>query len=216
MRFAAVCLATIVSACAAEAQCRNAVVTRTYVPAQHALTYTYDNVAVPIALPLVVPAFSFQYVPPTCVPAKPAQTEFQLAAPAPPLRKEDIREIVRQVIEESRRSDPEDDGPPVNTTPIRKTPIQYIQQEEPIRPNPRSAFAQSAVNALHRNCATCHTGFASKGDAVIFSSGTVLNDNAPFVSMLKEIRTGHMPPKHTGLKPTDQEVNVMVAWLEGR
>ena len=217
MRFALICLSTLISVGAAEAQCatRNSVVTRSYTPSYQATTYTYDNVVVPIALPLAVPAFSFQYVPPTCTPAPKAQTEIQLAAPEPPLRKEDIRNIVRQVIEESRRTDVEDDGPPVNTSKARE-PIQYLQQTEIVKPNPKSAFAQAAINGLYRNCASCHTGFGSKGEAMIFSTGNILNPDAPFTSILKELKTKHMPPKNSGLQPTLHEVQSMVAWLEGR
>lgn len=84
------------------------------------------------------------------------------------------------------------------------------------RPGPQSKYAQAALNAFSRNCASCHTGSGSKGDMVMFTQQDVFNPDAPFGSMLKEIERQHMPPKSSQWQPTPEERNVMVAFLKGQ
>lgn len=153
--------------------------------------------------------------------------------------KDSIKELARLLLEEMRRQDagpaaPGDDGPPMavypggNTPPVGNTPPANGGAFPPPtvptpasnttggRPNPQSPFAQAAINALARNCASCHTGPGSKGDTVIFSQLNVLDPNAPFRTMLNEINSGRMPPRQSQWRPSPEEIAALQAWLSGR
>lgn len=218
----------------------------TYYPPQKTKV-VYEKVVetVPVPVPVIVPAFSFQYSPP-CVPAP----QKQMTAAD---NNAQLREFAKVLVEEIRRGQSTqgtppavpgavgDDGPPTlsdGNAPTQPVPVQQpvqspVAQPVPTQPptqppggggnppaaggpNPQSKYAQLALSAFKRNCATCHTGIGSEGDAVIFSQPGVLNPNAPWKSMLKEIQRGHMPPKKSTWQPTPDETASMIAWLSGQ
>lgn len=127
-----------------------------------------------------------------------------------------LKELAKLLLEEMRRQDAQegDEGPPMAVTPGNFQPAPVGQPAN--RPNPQSQFAQPAINALARNCAACHTGQGSKGDLIMFSQPDVLNPEVAFGTMLKEIESGRMPPKQSNYRPTQEEFQVMQAWLQGR
>ncbi len=140
-----------------------------------------------------------------------------------------LKELAKLLLEEMRRQDAQegDDGPPMAVTPGNfqpapvGSPAPFGQPGVPPatsggRPNPQSQFAQPAINALARNCAACHTGQGSKGELAIFTQPNVLNPDAPFGTMLKEVESGRMPPKQSNYRPTQDEFQVIQAWLQGR
>jgi hypothetical protein len=198
-------------------------------------------VAVPVAVPIVVPAFTYQYVPPVGVqpgfgyhsyggqPTMPGMPQYhgpyqQPAQPQPSFpgafnSNDKLRELAKLLLEEMRRQDAaangEDDGPPMAIYPA---PTNTGNPQPPLasRPNPRSPLAQPSINALARNCMSCHTGPGSKGDVVIFNQHNVLNPDAPFKSMLSEVEAGRMPPKQSNYKITDEERQYLREWLNGR
>jgi len=157
-----------------------------------------------------------------------------------------LRELAKLLLEEMRRQDsadqggtPGDDGPPMAVYPGSPAPVSNppatggtpgafppATGTPPApagnvgagggRPNPQSPFAQPAINALARNCMECHTGPGSKGDAVIFNQRNILNPEAPFRTMLKEMESGRMPPRQSSYRFTQDEFQAVQAWLQGR
>jgi len=144
-----------------------------------------------------------------------------------------LKELAKLLLEEMRRQDAidnggTDDGPPMAIYPGAQAPVTPPvtppvggPTNPPVgnlggRPNPQSPFAQPAINALAKNCMNCHTGPGSKGEVVIFSQLNQLNPDAPFRSMLSEIKGGRMPPRQSNFALTQQEYQVITAWLEGR
>src|SRR5262252_9676192 len=84
------------------------------------------------------------------------------------------------------------------------------------RPLPNSHYAVNAIGALSRNCAYCHTGGGARGDTVIFLQPGILNPDAPFRSMEREMQAGRMPPRTSQFRPTPEEYGVIMAWLSGQ
>jgi hypothetical protein len=79
----------------------------------------------------------------------------------------------------------------------------------------REQAAPFAIAALNRNCAACHTGAGSKGDQVIFSQPGVLNPDASWRSIIREVESGRMPPRSSQYRITQEEVAALRAWLQG-
>lgn len=196
----------------------------------------------PVAVPVIVPAFTYQYVPPVSVsqamPVYPGSPSVghsspygsaggysgpyqQYAPPQPALpgvgNNDKLKELARLLLEEMRRQEnPDDGGPPMALYPNNQPPVAAPQQNIGLRPNPQSQFAQPAINALARSCMACHTGPGSKGEVVIFSQQNILNPDAPFNTMLREVSQGRMPPRSSNHTLTQQEFQAISAWLEGR
>jgi len=84
------------------------------------------------------------------------------------------------------------------------------------KPAANSPFAMPAIAALSRNCAYCHTGGGARGDTVIFTQPGILNPDAPFRSMEREMQAGRMPPRNSQFRPSPEEYNIIMAWLSGQ
>jgi hypothetical protein len=84
------------------------------------------------------------------------------------------------------------------------------------RPLPNSPYAVNAIAALSRNCAYCHTGGGARGDTVIFLQPGILNPDAPFRSMEREMQAGRMPPRNSQFRPSPEEYGLIMAWLSGQ
>lgn len=165
---------------------------------------------VAIAVPILVPAFQFQYQPAFCsAPVAPAAypvTSDGISQPpnqnfdyGQQFTKEQIREIAKAVVAELRNMElngPEDDGPPEIPGGVSNQKITASINNE---------VASLASNAMHRTCAHCHTGAGSKGDTVIFSQFGVFNPNINWKRITEEVAAGTMPPPKSQFKLTLQE-----------
>lgn len=170
---------------------------------------------------------------------QPQQPQQGLPGAAP--NNDKLRELAKLLLEEMRRQDAadasaanggQDPGPPMAITPGGPVggpppvggpegfPAPTVGAAPPVvtggRPNPSSPFAQPAINALAKNCMSCHTGPGSKGNTVIFSQLNLLNPEAPFKTMLREIQQGRMPPRQSNWALTQQEYQALSVWLDDR
>ena len=84
------------------------------------------------------------------------------------------------------------------------------------RPLPNSIYAVNAIAALSRNCAYCHTGGGSRGDAILFVQPGILNPDAPFRSIEREMSAGRMPPRNSQFRLAPEEYSTIMAWLSGQ
>lgn len=193
---------------------------------------------VPIAVPVLVPAFQFQYQPPCYAPpvavpppvagygagyghgqpqygndpnaysSGPPTVNYGQQPSSIPNDKDKIRELAKALLEEIQRQSNDDGGPPAVSggvptgTPPGVPTGMTAQQAAPF-----------AIAALQRNCASCHTGVGSKGDTIIFSQPGVLDPNAPWRAMKREIESGRMPPKQSQFRPTPDELQALRIWL---
>jgi hypothetical protein len=136
-----------------------------------------------IAVPVLIPAFSFQYSQPCVMPtvaAAPVVPAPQ-AAPMPAAHSdESVRQLAKALLEEmSKQANPnEDDGPPVVRNGSFGSPA----------PAP-----VTGLSVLANRCASCHTGATSKAGLVIFSSPGVFNVAADRQRIVKAIDEGRMP-----------------------
>jgi len=87
----------------------------------------------------------------------------------------------------------------------------------PPPPVPSSDDLTAKVKSiLSKNCASCHTGAASKGQVVIFSDKEVLNPNAPRQRIWDAADEGRMPPeakKDAKYALSDADVAQLRAWM---
>ncbi len=104
--------------------------------------------------------------------------------------------------------------PPVPAGPPAYPPTAAAPQSG--RPLPNSVYAVNAIAALSRNCAYCHTGGGARGDTVIFLQPGILNPDAPFRSMEREMQAGRMPPRTSQFRPSPDEYATVMAWLSGQ
>jgi hypothetical protein len=79
----------------------------------------------------------------------------------------------------------------------------------------QEAAARSAVAAMSRSCAQCHTGERSKGKMMLFTQAGDLNQNAPWDKVKKQVEAGKMPPPVARNRPTADELAAIRAWLGG-
>jgi hypothetical protein len=225
---------------------------------------------VPIAVPVLVPAFQFQYQPPCYAPPiavpppvagygagygqqpqygnnpnaygnGPPAANYGQPPSAIPNDKDKIRELAKALLEEIQRQSNDDGGPPVvnGGAPAGNPPAGQPTGNPPGVPTgtppgvppgvptgnptgnppgvPKGMTAEQAaplaIAALQRNCASCHTGMGSKGDTIIFSQPGVLDPNAPWRAMKREIESGRMPPKQSQFRPTPDELQALRIWL---
>lgn len=197
-----------------------------------AFTYQYvPPVTVAQAVPVYPGAPAPLYTQPAMPQyAQPAMPQYNGPYQTPPVQPQQVapavtnndklKELARLLLEEMRRQDSQnngtDDGPPMAIYPTPNNVPAITPAVSLGKPNPQSPYAQAAINAFARNCMNCHTGPGSKGEVVIFSQLNLLNPDAPFKTMLSEINRGHMPPRDSNYRPTQEEVRVMIAWLEGK
>ena len=181
------------------AQCRNG---RCIVHEEVVDPVVVNQVFTPIAIPVIVPAFNFQYVPPIgthpCV-----QTPYTEPGQGQTFQDDQIKALAKALLEEmSKQSSPqpqEDEGPPA----VPGNPGRKLTSAE---------AAPFAIGALQKNCAACHTG-AGKGGVSLFSRPGILNQSAPWGSVLEQIDIGRMPPRDSQYSLTLQEKEFIHAWL---
>ena len=104
--------------------------------------------------------------------------------------------------------------PPQTQQPQGFPPTNAAPQSS--RPSANSPLAVPAIAALSRNCAYCHTGGGARGDTVIFIQPGILNPDAPFRSMERELQAGRMPPRTSQFRPSPEEYGQIMAWLAGQ
>jgi hypothetical protein len=181
--------------------------------------------ATPVAYPVLVPAFQFQYVPQTLAATVPVVSGgYPVAAPmqypyAQPMvsygqpqyqhqqqgfglnNKDKIRELAKALLEEMNRiSENGDDGPP---SVGNYGQYQYQQPDLP----------QLSINAMARTCSQCHTGIGSKADMILFTQPGLVNQNANWKKIKDELVSRRMPPKDVHFQLTEQERSTIVQWL---
>jgi mono/diheme cytochrome c family protein len=148
--------------------------------------------------------------------------------PAAPSSNDRIRELAKALLEEMQRQSGNgpDDGPPTVYDPNAPAAPPASTPPAPAPGSPpgvgsapqgmtREQAAPAAIAALNRSCASCHTGVGSKGDFTIFQQPGMLNPNAGWRSILREIDSGRMPPKSSQFRLTPEETNAIRTWLSG-
>jgi len=166
-----------------------------------------------VAVPVLVPAFQFQYSPPICAPIQQSyqQQPYQYQPTNPygaPNGRDHIRELAKALLEEMNKlASPQGDGPPVVTGPYASP------NPAPINPAPPN-FQNIAFNAMRRTCMACHTGVAAKGEMILFNQINVLNTGAPWAMIKKKVETGAMPPKQSQYKLTTEEIEAIKAFAQ--
>lgn len=160
----------------AQAGCNRCVTT-------YSTTYQYpvtEEIIVPIAVPVLIPAFQYQYVPavavPVTVPAVP------LPAPAPvqtPVGQApvDTKALARAILAELQSQQTEDSGPPVAIIGNFGAP----------------APVADGLTILNNRCASCHTGPNARQGMRIFNSPGVFNSAMDRQRALKAILEDKMP-----------------------
>jgi len=170
-------------------------------------------VPVAIAVPVLVPAFQFQYIPapvaypvvgapqpPAYVPGVPAS-----ASPAgfnlPSANQQDrIRALARALIEEMKKEE------------LADAPPMAHRGEQPVSVN--------HLSALSLSCAQCHTGSTAKGGVRIFTAPGVVDPLAPKAKIWDAISTGRMPPTKDEFgrlvhRPSVAEAEAIRQWALG-
>jgi hypothetical protein len=129
-----------------------------------------------------------------------------------------IRDLAKALLEEmNKQGTNEDSGPPVASGPLvpPSSPLPPGNPNLPTSGVSREQFAPSAMAALQRNCAACHTGNGAKGDFVLFTQPNVFNNAVSMRSILKEVDSGRMPPRSSQYRLSLEEVNHIRGWLSG-
>jgi len=185
----------------ANAQCRNGTcqirgnnavqVRANPVAVNNAVVYTYpttyqyptqeilvQQVAIPVAIPVLVPSWQYTYMPACAAPQVPGMQQPAFGAANDSER---IKQLARALMAEMNKqsapdgsSGAQDDGPPVA--------IDFPAQA-------------NFVNVLSNRCAECHTGANAKAGVMIFSSLGAFNPKVDRQRIMKAVEDGRMPPK---------------------
>lgn len=149
----------------------------------YSTTYQYpliEETVIAVPVPVLVPAFQFQYVPAVpavAVPTIPAPVmPAPAAAPTPASQgnNTDIKALARAVLAEIQAS--QDDGPPVAIMDFGATPR-----------------VADGISVLSNRCAACHTGPASKAGVQIFTAAGAFNNAVDRQRIKKAIDENRMP-----------------------
>jgi hypothetical protein len=188
-----------------------------------------QQVFTPVAVPIFVPTFQFQYQPAPCVPngvtfpgANLGYTQpgmGYLPQPSQPntnlglgMEKERIKALARALLEEmSKENDPnnqeQDDGPPMALEP---------NAQFPSPPNPSRNF----LTVLANRCSSCHaTGPNYKGGPVMFDANLQFNPQTDKTATLDAVEKFRMPKgalNDPRKRLTQQEYNILYAWAKSR
>lgn len=211
----------------ASAQCSGHVVHRrvvhTYSP-----TYQYPvrevivkDTIIPVAVPVLVPAFQFQYTAPCATPivaapgfagthAVPGVTPvIPGVSPMQPVSvgpggfgaindQEKIRLLAKALLEEMSKQADGDNGPPVALS------------GGPVTPPVSGSFNRFQV--LNARCASCHTGPSSKGGVQIFTAPGQFNPVVDRQRLIRAVEDGRMPPQAVAdpsFRLSQQEVSAL-------
>lgn len=135
-----------------------------------------EQVLTPVAIPVLVPAYQFQYVPAPC-----QQTPQVQAMPQQSLQnavnseEEKIKRLIREVIREEL-SAPQSGPPPIVEDGLASPALTY-------------------ESVLKNRCYECHNAGNTKGDFLIFSGVNTLSKNLDRDKVFKEAVSFRMPPK---------------------
>lgn len=193
-----VLMVCLVMGASAEAGCRSGVCGVT----TYSTTYQYpvtEQIIVPISVPVLIPAFQYQYVPavavPVAVPATPLPAPVAAPTPVAPAvaANPDMKALAKALLAEMSSQQVEDTGPPVA----------IMDFGTPAPPNPPpGGFA-----ALSK-CAACHTGPSARNGVQIFTSPGVFNRAVDKQRIIKSIMSNKMPLDQRTFTPvplSDQE-----------
>lgn len=216
----------------------------TFVPKKEVIVKEVIN-EIPVAFPVLVPAFQYQYVPPCCTPAAGAPAHGAAAAappggqpvatppPAAPggagvgqLDQTQIRALAQLILAELKREQEAagpDAGPPAVLDPSAPGVGTYPGTQPPAGTLPPPDPSQPVVGSpnlagltvLQNKCAACHTGPGSKGRFQMFSAPGQLV-NFDRSRAWDSIRENQMPhPSRPDLKMTDPEKDIARRFLLG-
>lgn len=197
-----------------------------------------------IAVPILVPAYQFQYSAPQVIIQQQAipqefqpQAMPQVAVPQGGVQANQqmpnysqghdnkIKELAKALLEEMSKQQEVDNGPPAVNDPnapkneVPSKPNSPVQNSGPPGINQSVGMspeeaAPIAINAIKQNCAACHTGIGAKGDFVLFNNPDVFNAGVSWRSIAKEIGSGRMPPRSSQFRLTEQQKQAIAAWLQ--
>jgi hypothetical protein len=219
--FAAVAL----FATSVNAQCGTSIrrVTPTYT---FPTTYQYpvrevvvQDVITPIAVPVLVPAYQFQYVAPCATVATPVAAGVTpvvpFAAPVVPgvsmqqvsyapgaigasqMNEQDrINMLAKAIISEMNRLGGQEQTQPQANQQDNGPPVAMEGSFQPQFPRqPPVPQQMSFVNILGNRCASCHTGPSSKGGVQIFTAPGIFNSAVDRQRIVRSMEDGRMPPQ---------------------
>jgi len=206
--------------------------------------YYVKEVVREVAVPVIVPAYTFQYQPPCAVPVMPAAASATpvhnvAASPVIPQSSDNqddrMRALAKALIEEMQRQAETENGPPVaidpstqNLQPQNPNPVSNPGLPPGINPRPnqkinapqaskmtREQAAPIAMGALNRNCAACHTGRGAEGETQIFLQPNLFNPDVSWRSIRNQVERRRMPPTHSQFRLNNEEYDAVLAWLDG-
>lgn len=162
---------------------------------------TTQIVAPAVAVPILVPAISFQYTP-ALSHVYPTQSTIQ----APVATTADVQLLIGTI-----QNQPSDSGPPVV-----KDIVQDETVEVPTKPSNKSEIEAKAKLILSNKCASCHSQPNTQGGVTIFNSSGGLALNVGIDALWYVTRNGVMPPNadtrpEKRLKP--EEIRVLRDWM---
>ena len=191
-----------------------------------------------IAVPVLVPAYQFQYVP-TCtpivaspiVPAAAAVAGMQQGTYGPIASagvgavnganqdRERIRLLARALLEEMSKEADSNTGSATNDN--GHTDSATNDNGPPVvsgfsSPSNTQVRQLSWVSVLHNRCSACHTGSTSKAGVMIFTSPGRFNPGVDRHRLLDAIKSGRMPlgaSANPRLRLSTQEINVVESGL---
>lgn len=183
---------------------------------------THQVKEVAIVFPLLIPAFQFQYQSPIAllpqVPTRypiPATTGYPIPTPQGYLpsgnspvsqnNNDKIKELAKALLEEMHKQ--ADDG-----LPVAMTNVSFSAKSE-VKSNIQE-IARTAVYAMSKNCAACHTGVGAKGEMILFNQPGLVNVDASWGSIKREVESGRMPPKQSQFRLTFEESEAIKKYAE--
>ncbi len=172
------------------AQCGTTVCHKKVVVQDHVVQVA-PVVAVAVPVPVLVPAFSFQYIPALQAATQQPATQAASQPNQEPAQAPQHREQEKQ----------QDDGPPVAIFEGDVKPIAKVNR-----------FGNQAISYLQANCASCHSG-PGKGGVSIFDTQGRYSPNVAKAEIVDAIVSQRMP-KGVGIaKASQTDVTMLKNWL---
>lgn len=155
---------------------------------------------VAVAVPVIIPAFQFQYVPPPCAPQVVGNPQHgndnQFSS-------ERLKALAKALVEEMKKEEQLADAPPMAFGGPVASPA--------VAPGHSVNF----LSSLSIACAECHTNPQAKGGVIIFQSPGVLSPLAPKAKILDALNKGRMPPPNASYRPNASEIESIKQWAAG-
>lgn len=152
-----------------------------------------------IPVPVLVPAFSFQYVAPPAVNVTVQQTTTTVSTATIGTAATAVAGAGATVVGTGVVAAPVVDMPPPVVFPGETPPT--------VAANPAAAGG-GHVEALQRNCASCHTAPGKRG-VVLFEAGGAFAPNVSPEAVAESVLTGRMPP---GKEMSWEDKRAIVRW----